>query len=366
MQLKFQLIFFLIITLNSVAQINEQPLLNIGDPAPKLNKIKWIKGTPIQEFTKGKIYVLEFWATWCGPCKAAMPHLSELALKYKDKVVILGIDIYETKSTSMETVKAFVDSLGNKMNYNVAADDSNFMVDKWLIASEEKTKGIPRTFVINEKGQLAWIGHPKDLEPVLSKIVNQTWDIQKAKTKRNSDKYLDSLDNETIGDLNLYKPIPGKQDSTLLMISEIIKKEPQLQYAPRTAQKTFFALIKVDTHKAYEYGKVAIITPTYEEPAYYGIITSIKWYSNKVILPAEIYQLGAEAYRLQINEIPYPEIDGIYEQYAQMAEWYWLAKDSLNAIQAQKKAIVWLKSKNDLSTKELKEFQSKLKLYSSL
>jgi len=83
--------------------------------------------------------VVEFWATWCKPCIAAMPHLSALAAEYKDKVTIIGIDIKEMKTTSIQKVKAFVDSMGFRMDYHVAAEESNFMASSWIDASGEQT-----------------------------------------------------------------------------------------------------------------------------------------------------------------------------------------------------------------------------------
>lgn len=49
------------------AQDTAQVYFNIADPAPSLYVQEWLKGTPIQQFEKGRIYVIEFWATWCKP-----------------------------------------------------------------------------------------------------------------------------------------------------------------------------------------------------------------------------------------------------------------------------------------------------------
>ena len=67
--------------------------LNIGDAAPAISHVTWLKGQPLGGFEKGKIYVVEFWATWCGPCKANIPNLTTLAKKYAGQVSISGIDI---------------------------------------------------------------------------------------------------------------------------------------------------------------------------------------------------------------------------------------------------------------------------------
>jgi thiol-disulfide isomerase/thioredoxin len=142
------------------AQDPQFSLSNLGDPAPPLRLQGWVKGSPVEKFDKGRVYLLEFWATWCRPCVAEMPHLSGLARKYRDRITVLGIDIYEDKATSMQKIRAFVDSMGDRMDFQVAVADSNFMVAAWLHGFGEQSSGIPRSFVVDSNGRLAWIGHP--------------------------------------------------------------------------------------------------------------------------------------------------------------------------------------------------------------
>ena len=80
-----------------------------------------------------------------------MPHLSDLAREYKGIVTIIGMDIYEKKTTSLEKVKVIVESMENQMDYHVAADDSSFVVAGWLEATGEQIYGIPRTSWLMEK-----------------------------------------------------------------------------------------------------------------------------------------------------------------------------------------------------------------------
>lgn len=370
MQSNFQLLLLLcIITVNMHGQEVQSPSLNIGDPAPPLRVRGWLKGEPIQRFEKGKVYIVEFWATWCKPCIAAMPHLSALAGEYKDRVIILGIDTHEKKTTSIENVKAFVDSMGHWLDIHVAVEDRNFMVTGWFDASGEE--GIPKSFVVNTEGRLAWIGYPTGLDDVLPKIVNNTWDIKEALAKRNLNKHLEELDKIASDKLNMYvgdaykQDFFGKPDSALLVINEIIRKEPKLKYSPMIAFHTFSALLKTNPNKAYDYGKAMLMTSTYEEPDCYSIIDAIKWYSDKIYIPTEIYELGAEAYLVRINQIPYPEIADISRLYYKMAEWYWCANNKLKAIDVQQKAIEALKSEKDFSKDVMTEFEFQLQQYKS-
>ena len=68
-----------ILVATSAASGQKPTYLTIGDPAPSIKTAKWLKGTPLPTFEKGKLYVIEFWATWCHPCIENIPHLTELA-----------------------------------------------------------------------------------------------------------------------------------------------------------------------------------------------------------------------------------------------------------------------------------------------
>ncbi len=145
--------------------------LKVGDPAPKLAPAKWIQGDAITAFEPGKLYVVEFWATWCGPCRASIPHLSEMNTKFKDKgVVFIGQNVWEEKA---DAAVPFVKKMGDKMNYNVATDtEDKTMATTWLTAAGQD--GIPSAFLVDQTGKIAWIGHPmngldKAIEAALEK-----------------------------------------------------------------------------------------------------------------------------------------------------------------------------------------------------
>jgi peroxiredoxin len=142
--------------------------LGVGDPAPELAVAKWVKGDPVKiSDGEGKtIFVIEFWATWCPPCRASIPHLTKLQTKYKDhNVVVIGIsDEAESK------VVSFVEKMGDKMDYRVAVDDDKTTGKRYMEAAGQR--GIPHAFVIDKNGRIAWQGHPMDsgLESALARL----------------------------------------------------------------------------------------------------------------------------------------------------------------------------------------------------
>jgi thiol-disulfide isomerase/thioredoxin len=142
--------------------------LKVGDPTPSLASAKWVRGEPVQKFEGDKVYIVEFWATWCGPCIQAIPHLNDLYDKYKDRgLVVIGHNLNEDEAI----IKPFLSKMGGKMSYSVTCDDgSNRMSKQWLEAAGQS--GIPCGFVIDKSGKIAYIGHPMSLdESLLTKLL---------------------------------------------------------------------------------------------------------------------------------------------------------------------------------------------------
>lgn len=378
---KFILLIMLCFTnCNSKAQNTDSVALNIGDPAPPLQVSTWLKGTSFQNFEKGKLYAIEFWATWCKPCIAAMPHLSAFARNHRNQINILAIAVYEAK-TPFQKIKKFVDSMGNRMDYSVAIDKNQLMKNNWLKACGDK--GIPKIIVINANGKIAWIGHPQFFEQVATKIINHQWDIHQALTERNLNRHLkeladsinrelidyselmnDSGNNELINNYNDLTSYANsrKPDTVLFYINKIVQQEPGLKYHALIVYRKFYALLKINMQEALEYGRDALSASPANAPAD-DIISALKAYPSKHLLPKEMYELGAEAYQLYINQFPYPELVHIPKYYHEMAEWYWLAKNKQKAIEAEENAIHQLKSHPDFTPSALADYKAELKFY---
>lgn len=149
--------------------------LTVGDKAPALTINKWVKGAPVTSFEPGKVTVVEFWATWCGPCKASMPHLSDLQKQYKDKgVTIIGVTSVDPRN-SLAGVEKMTTEKGDTMGYTVAWDQDRQTTTAYMLAAAQP--GIPTAFIVDQTGTIAWIGQPHEMDEPLSKIVAGQWDV---------------------------------------------------------------------------------------------------------------------------------------------------------------------------------------------
>jgi len=118
-------------------------------PASAMAVAHWVKGDPV-DISSG-VHVLEFWATWCPPCRTSIPHLTEVQEKFAGR----GVKIIGVSDEKLGTVEPFVEKMGDKMAYTVAIDGGvkKEYMDKYNIG------GIPHAFVVKD-GEVAWHGHP--------------------------------------------------------------------------------------------------------------------------------------------------------------------------------------------------------------
>ena len=141
--------------------------LSIGDPNPGLQLAKFVKGDEVTAPLKDDVTVVEFWATWCGPCRAGMPHISELQREYGDKVRFIGV----TKEDE-DVVTKFLGSVapGGKtwdevIDYRLALDDGSWTNNAYMRAANQN--GIPCAFIVGQDGIVEWIGHPGSIDQPL-------------------------------------------------------------------------------------------------------------------------------------------------------------------------------------------------------
>lgn len=193
------------LTSPSRANAQESETLGVGDVAPPLAISRWYslgegQTTEISKFEPGQVYVVEFWATWCAPCIASMPHLAELAETYQDR----GARIVSVSNEDPETVAQFLkrpvpgkavvetgtaDAAGGGETrraqsaltygeltaaYALTTDPDGSVFRDYLEAGGRK--GIPYAYIVGKDGRIEWSGTPLELDKPLEAIVKGTWD----------------------------------------------------------------------------------------------------------------------------------------------------------------------------------------------
>jgi len=157
--------------------------VDVDDKAPPLDVAKWIVGEPADPSKPdGKtIYVVEFWATWCPPCRASIPRLNQMHHELGDKgVVVIGIS-----SEDAATIEPFAKKTG--MQYRVAADKG----DATYLAYAEEGGSIPRAFVVRG-GTVLWAGSPLfGLDAIVRSLATGTYSRQRAQKARAASKTFD-------------------------------------------------------------------------------------------------------------------------------------------------------------------------------
>ena len=243
------------------------PALNaadLGDSAPELKISKWVKGDPAQISDNEKgIYVVEFWATWCPPCRTSIPHLTEIQNRFKDKnVTIIGVT-----DERENVVKPFVDNLGSKMDYRVAIDQGATAAGYMKAYG---VNGIPHAFIVQNK-KIIWHGHPMaGLDKTLEEVVSGKYDLAKAKAKMKVETLMDQFrETAARGD-------DAKADKIALEIQTAIKDGGITHEFDPVKEKREVRLSELKTHfrsaemrgqsdKANEFAKeIKEIDPTFD------------------------------------------------------------------------------------------------------
>ncbi|QKJ32592.1 TlpA family protein disulfide reductase [Mucilaginibacter mali] len=312
------------------AQAPAPPVKDLGEPAPALTVGKWLKGGEVDGLKKGKVYVVEFWATWCLPCIAGMPHLSAVAHEFKD-VTVIGCSILERKTTDLATIEKFVAGKRDTMDYHVAVDDGSKMADNWLKAYGER--GIPFAFIVDKQNRIAWAGHPMNLDKILPQVVSGKWNVEKAAADRKDMQRLSKIDgNEVVTTLNKYMGRPGNPVGALARIDSFLKVEPGLKYYPKMGHFTFVALAKTNEAKALPFAKTWFEANN-DAPSYATVTDAVNYLEHP---SPEMYAFAAYCYQAQIDR--YPWSMDLKVTYKAMADLYKKGGDEKKAAEFAKKS----------------------------
>ncbi len=136
-----------------------------GKPMPSINVTGWVNGEVKPADMKGKVVVVDCYATWCGPCMAAIPHNNELLKKYKDKgLVIVGVC---TSSRGQEKMDQTVKEKG--IEYPTARDPELKTQKAWAVHF------YPTYAIVDRKGIVRVVGlRPNRVEEVVKKLLEES------------------------------------------------------------------------------------------------------------------------------------------------------------------------------------------------
>jgi thiol-disulfide isomerase/thioredoxin len=339
---------------------DEKKVLTVGDKAPAISVEKWVKGEPVTGFEKGKVYVVEFWATWCGPCIASMPHVSELQKKYKDKgLTVIGTNIWEDQAYNDETftkVKDFVTQKGDTMGYTVAYDGATKAMDKnWMNAAGRN--GIPTAFIVNQDGVIAYIGHPMKMDEPLEKIIAGKYDLKEAAEASRKEAEEGVKAKEVQGQYRKVMQLmqDEKFDEALEAIDKLMGKSAQ--FDPQLALDKFGILLNhKNDPKAYAFAEE--IADKYFKDNAMGL-NNIAW---QIVDPeAKVKNPNLDvALRLSKKAV---EKDPSWANLDTLARVHFLKGDLAAALDTQKKAVEAAKKEAGIPEQFTQELEGRLKEY---
>lgn len=250
----------------SASRPDYMPALMVGDAAPAFSIESWVKGEPFTGFEKGRVYVVEFWATWCLPCRESMPHLTKVQEQFKDRVTVVGIT--SSESNGLEDVVPFVEKNSEVMGYTVAWDNNGKTDAAWRKAAGQTS--IPSAFIVDGDGKIAWVGHPMypagEMDEVLAKVVAGGFDV------------LAAADRERAGFEMLHRAqvlwSEGEQRLALEVLGGLVDLNAK-RYSSAAMQKLQGLLLQLDDAEAgYAWANQLIDGHYNDNP---GVLTEIAW-----------------------------------------------------------------------------------------
>ena len=344
------------------AQYNANPTLKIGDDAPPLIVQSWVKGSPIKEFEKGKVYVIDFWATWCGGCIASFPHISAIAKKYEGKVYFASIDSYEDVGDNKDadpvvSVQNFLKTPnGQKLKIPVAVDGkSNTMYTAWV--KTLRRQGFPTTFIIDQNGKIAYIDVNLDnLDWAIGQVLAKNWDNEK-EAKMMHDR--DAIEDLLFGSFKNAQKDPKILEQMLDASNAFEKKFPDRKDLVNFYK--FWAISDLDKEKVPGLLEEMAANP---RSKYINLDDAVHLTLQRTDLSKRDYQAVAKAQeRLITNQYNGTGHGGKTEKtYSELADTYSKAGDAAMAVSSIQKAIAIAKVKK-VPAKELEKLNSNLKKY---
>ena len=322
--------------------------LKIGDEAPAIELSHWLKGKPVAKFEPGKVYVVEFWATWCGPCRVSMPHLSKMQESYKD----YGVTFIGISDEELPTVVKFLCSEEKNsektwfdvVQYTLVTDPDRSAHQTYL--DGVGAQGIPAAIIVGKDSKVEWAGNPHpqspdNFEKALEAVVKDQWDREafakefEPKAEKNRAaiaKSRESREKMRPHQEALKKAIEtSDKKAAMTALEELAKVSPN----PASFRIQQFQLLLKNFNapdEAYELGE-RIAKDNWENPM---LLNQLAWF---VVDTPGIEKRNfdfAERLASQANELTEGKEAAILDTFARV---YYEKGDLKNAIRLQKKAV---------------------------
>lgn len=142
--------------------------LKVGDAAPELSIATWWQDKKLAELQKNRVYLVDFWASWCPPCRESFPEIAKMRAKYASE----GLEVVAVSTDEdVDAAAQFLNTQGGKFDFFVGIDKKEASWTSWGTAAGRTT--IPSSFLVDSQGKILWIGHPmeEELEPLILKAI---------------------------------------------------------------------------------------------------------------------------------------------------------------------------------------------------
>lgn len=236
--------------------------LGEGSPAPALHIQKWLAGSEVSALAPGRVYVVEFFASWCPASRKAVPVLTRAQERHAGKITVIAVAGADGQEETSATVERFVLGQGAGIGYAVAFDDRRKTARAWMDAAEQTL--IPTVFIVDRSGAIAWIGNPiwppGEFDDALEQVVAGTFGPTQREATRQ--RWLDH--RERVGALEStvqQADMEGRPDQALLALESLL--ELNTSGAGAYALRKFNILLHAgkDPSPAYQYGRSALEGP---------------------------------------------------------------------------------------------------------
>jgi thiol-disulfide isomerase/thioredoxin len=343
--------------------------LQIGDVPPPLEPMAWIKGEPIAAFERGHVYVVAYFATWCGASRQSMPLLSAFARRHAGAVTVIGINVRESErgEPTIAAVTRFVQARGRDMDYTVAMDDplATPLFTSWMRAAG--MYAIPTAFIVGRDGRLAYVGIPIDerasptFEDALQQAVDGDSDLTAARRQHRA---LAEEIAHYLVDKELMRPLDAAMErkdyrAVLVEADRIVARDPARE--TRVFADRFVALLNIDEREALSFAQRSMQTPLGRPhaAALAGTIGGVV--ANQPGLSRAAYVTALEYMKTAMSA---PS-----DAFNLIADWQVLARlhyrlgDSDEAIQAQQRALELARQRTDIPAEMMSHLETALKEY---